>query len=323
MAYHHFTTTDRRLLQKLKMQGFSNSYCARILGYHSSTIGRELRKGYCNSTKTNYHVTIAGEKTRLRRLKANQQHRRLFNNSKQSEVIITLLKEYWSPDQIANQLKLSNSTIYRWLWNQDKELINNLRPYLRQPKMRRRYGTKRREKQRELLKKRWIDDRPEIINKRLTYGHWEGDTVFGNRNSGYLVTMVERKSGFLLVDLIPNKTKQAFKDSTINLFKVLPLKAKQSLTLDNGTEMNSFEAIEKQTKAMIYFAHPYHSWERGTNENTNGLLRQFFPKNKDFSTITKKELEYVANLINNRPRKRLNYQTPNQVFTKFLKRIAV
>jgi transposase, IS30 family len=249
-------------------------------------------------------------------MKANQQHRKL--NAHQAERITSLLRQYYSPDQAGQAVGLSHATVYRWLWSQSKAFIASMWQYLRHKKLRRKYGTKRREKQRELLKKRWIDSRPRTVNDRLFFGHWEGDTVRGHNYSGHLVTLVERKSGYLLVGLIPYATKEGFRICTERLMEPLPTHLKRTLTLDNGSEMNDFEEIEAHTGMTVYFAHPYHSWERGTNENTNGLLRQFFPKNRDFSTITKDELDLAVKLINTRPRKRHNYRSPEQLLKRFV-----
>jgi IS30 family transposase len=190
--------------------------------------------------------------------------------------------------------------------------------YLRHKKLRRKYGTKRREKQRELQKKRWIDARPQTVNDRLFFGHWEGDTVEGHRKSGYLVTLVERRSGYVLVGHIPKATKEQFRLCAERLLKPLPSHLKRSLTLDNGREMNDYEELEKHTGATIYFAHPYHSWERGTNENTNGLLRQFFPRTRDFNTINQKEIDVAVNLLNTRPRRRHGYNSPVELLKPYL-----
>jgi IS30 family transposase len=212
---------------------------------------------------------------------------------------------------------MSHATVYRWLWAQPKAFIESMWKFLRHKKLRRKYGTKRRERQREIKKKRWIDARPRTTNDRLFFGSWEGDTVRGNRHSGYLVTLVERKSGYALVGHIPRATKEAFRQCAEQLFAPLPGHMKRSLTLDNGTEMADFEVLERRTKMKVYFAHPYHSWERGSNENFNGLLRQFFPKTRDFSTITKEELDLAVKLLNTRPRKRHGYISPAELLKSY------
>ena len=319
MAHHHFTRDDRVLLAKLKTAGLSNRSCARILGFHPSTIGRELRRGY-GATVTGYSVRVARRRTALLRLRANQQHRRLC--AVQAERITELICQYYSPDQAGQAVGLSHSTVYRWLWSQSKAFISSMWQYLRHPKLRRKYGTKRREKQRELQKKRWIDERPKTVDHRLFFGHWEGDTVVGNRHSGYLVTLVERKSGYALVGYIPRATKENFRLKAEELLAPFPKHLKRSLTLDNGREMNDYEELERHTRMPVYFAHPYHSWERGSNENFNGLLRQFFPKEMDFNAITQKQIDLAVNLLNTRPRKRHGYKSPSMLIESYL-RVAI
>ena len=224
---------------------------------------------------------------------------------------------YWSPEQIALRLvrccprtAVSLHTIYRWIWRHTKASVDSIRHLLRHPKLRRRYGTKRREQQREAAKKRRIEERPAGARNRSRYGHWEGDTVCGAKNSGRLVTLVERRSGYLLAAYVSDGSMASFRDATVRLMHSLPERLRRTLTLDNGSEMNEFEAIERCTRATVYFAHPYHSWERGTNENTNGLLRQFFPKGSDFTGTTKQQVDLAVNLLNTRPRKRLHGYTP-------------
>lgn len=315
MAHHHFTRDDRVLLVKLRTHGLSVRSCARILGFHPSSVYRELQRGR-NDSGTGYSVRVARLRAQTLRSAANQQHRKLHHH--QAEQITVLIRQYYSPDQVGQAVGLSRSTVYRWLWSQPKAFMQSMWRFLRHKKLRRKYGTKRREQQRELQKKRWIDDRPQTIDDRLFFGHWEGDTVRGKDNSGYLVTLVERKSGYALVGHIPKATKEAFRIKTEKLLSPLPGHLKRSITLDNGTEMADFEELEKHTKARVYFAHPYHSWERGSNENFNGLLRQFFPKGSDFSTITSKQVDLAVNLLNTRPRKRHGYQSPAELIEPYL-----
>lgn len=320
MAHHHFTRDDRVLLAKLKHSGLTHSSCARILGFHPSSISRELKRGASPAVAAGYSVKQARRRTEQLRTAANQQHRKL--HKEQAEHITTLLRQYYSPDQAGQAVGVSHATVYRWLWSQSKVFLADIWQFLRHPKLRRKYGTKRREKQRELLKKRWIEERPKTANQRLFYGHWEGDTVHGNKHSGYLVTLVERKSGYALVGHIQRNTKEAFRLCVEQLLAPLPRHLKQSLTLDNGTEMNDYEELEKHTGMPVYFAHPYHSWERGSNENFNGLLRQFFPKSKNLTEVTKQEVDLAVNLLNTRPRKRHDYVSPAALLKPYL-RVAI
>ncbi len=319
MAHHHFTRDDRVLLAKLKAAGLHNASCARILGFHPSTVGRELKRGAA-PTATGYSVGVARRRTQRLRASANQQHRKL--HQRQAKQITALIRQYYSPDQAGHTVGLSHSTVYRWLWSQSKAFLVSIWKYLRHPKLRRKYGTKRREKQRELHKKRWIDERSESTNNRLFYGHWEGDTVAGKNNSGYLITLVERKSGYALVGHIPRATKEASRRKAEELLAPLPKHLKRSLTLDNGREMNDYEELENHTNMPIYFAHPYHSWERGSNENFNGLLRQFFPKGSSFGGITDRQVDLAVRLLNTRPRKRHAYRSPEQLLKPYV-RVAI
>lgn len=315
MAHHHFTRDDRVLLYKLKLSGLSNWSCAQILGFHPSSVGRELKRGKAD-TVVGYSIKVANKRSKSLRTSANQQHRKLYEP--EAIKITNLLKQYYSPDEAGQAVGLSHATVYRWLWSQSKAFIDSMWKYLRHKKLRRKYGTKRREKARELLKKRWIDVRPETTNQRLFYGHWEGDTVRGKNHSGYLVTLVERKSGYALVGHISKCSKEQFRLCAEELLAPLPKHLKRSLTLDNGTEMQDYEELERNTGIRIYFAHPYHSWERGSNENFNGLLRQFFPKNRDLSVVDKKELDLTVSLLNTRPRKRHGYVSPSKLLSPYL-----
>ncbi len=315
MAHHHFTRDDRVLLAKLKTAGLTNQSCARILRFHPSSVGRELRRGAA-PTATGYDIRVARNRNRRLRYAANQQHRRLHDA--EAEQLTALLRQCYSPEQAGQAVGLSHSTVYRWLWAQPKAFLATMWQFLRHKKLRRKYGTKRRERQRELQKKRWIDSRPQSVNDRLFYGHWEGDTVRGKGNSGYLVTLVERKSGYALVGYISQATKEQFRTCAEQLLAPLPRHLKRSLTLDNGTEMQDFEILEKHTGLTVYFAHPYHSWERGSNENFNGLLRQFFPKGSSFANVTQEQVDLAANLLNTRPRKRHGYQSPATLLKPYL-----
>lgn len=314
MAHHHFTRDDRVLLAKLKTSGLTNASCARILGFDPSNVGRELKRGKAD-TATGYSVRVAQAYASAKRTAANQQHRKLHES--QATRLTELLRQYYSPDQAGQAVGLSHTTVYRWLWAQPKAFLTDIWQFLRHPKLRRKYGTKRREQQRELAKKRWIEERPDTVNQRLLYGHWEGDTVHGHKRSGYLVTLVERKSGYALVGHIQKNTKEQFRLCAERLLAPLPGHLKRSLTLDNGAEMQDYEELERHAGIRVYFAHPYHSWERGSNENLNGLLRQFFPKTRDLSALDEQEVDLAANLLNTRPRKRHGYVSPAELLKPY------
>lgn len=323
VSHRHFTRDERVRLQTLLRAGHSQAASARQLGFNPSSVSRELKRGASPAVSTGYSVRRAQLHASSARTQANQQHRKLFAGSALSLYICIRLAMFWSPEQIALYLAryrqtraVSLHTIYRWIWGHGKQSLSLFRAYLRHPKLRRRYGTKRREQQREYAKKRWIEQRPSGATNRSRYGHWEGDTVCGAKNTGRLVTLVERKSGYLLAAFVSDGSMVSFREAAVTLLLTIPLHLRRSLTLDNGSEMNEFEAIERRTHTTVYFAHPYHSWERGTNENTNGLLRQFFPKGSVFTGTTKEQVDLAVHLLNTRPRKRLHAETPAQRLEK-------
>ncbi|MEK7099498.1 MAG: IS30 family transposase, partial [Patescibacteria group bacterium] len=227
------------------------------------------------------------------------------------------LKLHKSPEQIAGILRrkkqsLVASTIYRYL----NERAPHLKMYLRsrKGKYRRRHGTKIREKVREQSKKRRIDERPGIIERRGRIGDWEGDTLMGRDKRVRIVSFVDRKSGYLIAFLLPKMNAQLLTSLALTHVRRIPIKKRRTLTLDNGVEFSDWERLEERSGMTIYFAYPYHAWERGTNENTNGLLRQYFPKSLDFNLITPRELTHAVSRLNNRERKRLKFKTPNHIF---------
>jgi IS30 family transposase len=174
-----------------------------------------------------------------------------------------------------------------------------------------------------ILSKVQIDDRPKHIEKRIEAGHWEGDTIIGKNHKGAIITNVERKSGKLIATKVSNKTAQAILNATVLDFKDLPASLCVTMTYDNGKEFSFHKDIEDQTNFTVYFAHAYSPWERGTNENTNGLLRQFIPKGTDFDNVTDEDLQKYVNLINNRPRKRHGFKSPNYIFQLELDKVAL
>jgi len=321
MPFKHFTIKDRFELSVLLKTGrLSQKEIAKELNKSESAISKEISR---NSLENGRYVPgEANQKTKERYWLANQRFRKIENDKELEEYIILKLSNYWSPEQIAGRLKKKNNlesvihheTIYQYIYNKNPKLTKYLR--CRKGKYKRRYGTKIRENRREKakLEGRRIDRRPEIIEKRERVGDWEGDTILGLEKTKQILTHAERKSGYLLADKLENATAEETKKKTVARFKKLPKKKRFSCTYDNGSTFAQYEQTEKDLGMRIYFAFPYHSWERGTNENTNGLLRQFFPKKYPFANIRQRDIDRVVSLINNRPRKRLNYLTPNEVF---------
>jgi len=315
MSYKHISSFQRNELSVLLRTETKQKKIAKILKKHRTSVWRERRR----NGNDKYSARMAKKKTEQRRIKANQRFRKIDNNERLRKYIIKQLKDYWSPEQIAGRLKRKNGktiigkdSIYSFIYDKRPDLIKYLR--CQKGKYRRRYGTKIREKQREELKKRRIDVRPKIVEKRGRIGDWEGDTIMSRERASAILTHVERRSGYLMADKLQRATAEITKEKTVERFSRIPRSKKLTITYDNGKEFSAHELIERKTRATVYFAFPYHSWERGTNENTNGLLRQFFPKKSSFANINQEIIEEAVALINNRPRKRLDYLTPQEVF---------
>lgn len=318
MSHQHITSKQRTELSVLLRVGHNQSEIARLLGKHRSSISRELKRNSANNT-IGYHAQIAKQKTKGRRIAANQRFRKIENNTKLRKYIIRKLRKYWSPEQIAGRLKekqrytiICHETIYQFIYTERPDLKRYLR--CQKGKYRKRYGTKKREIKRENDKKKRIDVRPEIVEQRKRLGDWEGDFIIGQEKTTGILTHVDRKSGYLTADKVEKLEAQPVKEIIINRLRKLPRIKRKTITYDNDKVLTTQDMIERKTGVEVYFAYPYHSWERGTNENTNGLLRQFFPKKTPFANITQEEINKKVRLINARPRKRLHYLTPAEVF---------
>lgn len=313
---------------------------------HVANLGNPSRVS-TPKNKYNYLGEVADRKARKRRAEANLCHLKLTDDDTDLSVTITrYLKKRWSPEQISACLKLGKltvsgvkkkvivavQTIYDWIYRFRKELTKYLRHNRGYRHNRQYYINKEKRKERQLEK--GIDKRPKAVDERLRIGDFEGDTVLGKNHgaTGRIGTLTERKTGYLLAFKLPPLTKEqsALPEDEKELYRltmgmrfadqaVKTLKAKlkpkyfKTLTLDNGTENNGYEWIERAIPSLkVFFARPYHSWERGTNENTNGLLRQYFPKGMDFRKITQEMLDKAVAEINNRPRKRLGWKSPQE-----------
>lgn len=327
MSYQHITSVQRNELSALLIAKIRKKDIAKQLGKHRTTIWRELKRNP-TSNKRGYDARIAKEKTRDRRIKSNQRFRKLENNKRLRGYAVKKLKQFWSPEQIAGRLKhkygqtiIGKDSIYHFIYEERKDLVKYLR--CQKGKYRRRYGTRIREKQREEAKKKRIDTRPVVVELKQRLGDWEGDTVIGQDRKPAILTHVDRRSGLLLADKLARATAELTRQKTIERFDKVPKSKKHTITYDNGSEFSEHKTTEEKTRIDIYFAYPYHSWERGCNENTNGLLRQFFPKKSLFAPIRQEEIQKAVRLINHRPRKRLNYLTPYEVFYEKTKRCTL
>lgn len=316
MSYTHLSRDDRISLEALLRAGLSFRACALAIGTSPTTISNEIK---INGGRSSYTGRTAHRCYLKRRHAANQCHRILGKNNEMTALVISLLGKDWSPEQIIGRVGLelginisSATTIYNYI-NPKKEL-HRLLPRKCNRYRRTKAAGLRRAIRDNLSKKQSIDDRPETINNRLEIGHWEGDTIVGKERTARILTHVERKSGYLFATLMKTVSADGISEISTRLFNKLPKDKAQTVTYDNGTEFASFEATSKKTGVDIYFAHPYHSWERGTNENTNGLIRRYYPKGTYFSKISVKQFKTVVEAINHRPRKRLGWKTPHEVF---------
>jgi len=310
--YHQLTHEQRYTIYRLKNQGFIKSKIAEIVDVSVSTIYRELKR---NSGKKGYRPKQAHEKCLHRRHNAAKH---IKFNTAMKEYVCQNLKQYFSPEQIIGKAKLTGieivsvERVYLFIWA-DKKNGGDLYKYLRccKKKKRKRYGGKDRRGQ--IKNRRSIDERPAIVDQRGRIGDYEIDTMVGKGRNRYLVTLVDRKSKHTLIGLTHTKRSDHVANEIIKLMTLIKQYV-HTITSDNGKEFALHEEIAKAIEADFYFAHPYRSWERAINENTNGLIRQFFPKGHDFRKITATEIETVMNLLNNRPRKSLGFRTPNEVF---------
>jgi transposase, IS30 family len=303
------TVLEREQIAQFRIRGLSRAEIGRQLGRHRSTISRELAR---NSDGPNYWASSAQEKFRARR---RRRPRKLDDERLHLYMRLGLVR-CWSPEQIAGRSRrhfpgqprrwLSHSTVYRWIAadpdRQHWESFLRFGPHRRQPETR---G--------KLPARTEIAGRPAVVDERRRFGDWEGDTVVGKQRRGGLLTLVERKSGFALVAKVRRLKAQDVARSATRQLGVLPPGLRRTATFDNGKEFAQHERIAHATGIDVYFARPYHAWERGANESYNGLLRQFFPKGTDFKGISAREVKYVHDLINDRPRKRLGYRTPREV----------
>ena len=319
MKYQQLSSEERYLIAALRREELSVAEIAGILGRHRTTVWREVRRnrapydGMYRSARAHQRAHA-----RRRRSRRNQQFGRA-----ELALVEGLLREEWSPEQVAGHLRrtgalaISHETIYRHIWA-DLKKGGTLHAHLRcaRKQCRKRYG--RHDSRGRLAGKRMIGERPAAVEERRRIGHWEIDTVMGQslgESSDCILTLVERKSGYVLIGTLAARTAAEASRATIQLLRRHPGRC-QTITSDNGTEFHRYADIEAASGVKFYFATPHHSWERGTNENTNGLIRQYLPKGKSMTGLTQKQCDAIAEHLNQRPRKRHGYKTHNQCFLR-------
>lgn len=316
MSCPHLTKDDRISLGALLKVGLSIRECARQVGFSPPGISKEIAK---NGGRDKYSPYQAHKRYLKLRREVNQHHRILGQDQFMTDLVVTFLEFKYSPEQIVGRLELetgdkliSVATIYNYV-NPDKEICKFL-PRGHNKYRRRKDGNIRKAEREELSNKKSIDERPEVANQRQRAGDYEGDTIIGKERTVRILTHVDRKNGFLLADMIYDVSAEKIRIKTVEAFVGIPDDKKFTITYDRGSEFAEYESTERETKLSVYHAHPYHSWERGTNENTNGLVRRYYPKGTLFANIKEKELKDVVEQINHRPRKRLGYRSPHEEF---------
>jgi IS30 family transposase len=315
MTYKHLSQAERYQIHALMKAGHDQSQIAKLLDRHKSTISRELSR---NTGSRGYRPKQACEMSADR-----AQHSRNAPTVEPwvREAACALLCIQWSPEQIASQLPISHETVYQHVYA-DKAQGGTLWKHLRCQKQKRKRYASGRDRRGQIPNRRPLSERPLHIEARRQVGHWECDTVIGASHKGAVVTMVERKSGYAVMAKVEKKTSELVSSAIVD--KLQPLAARvKTLTFDNGKEFAGHAHIDQQLQSTAYFARPFASWERGSNENLNGLLRQYVPKKRAMSTVSDEEIRMIQNRLNNRPRKRLGFKTPAEVFHQSLKRVAL
>ena len=302
-TYSQLTYNQRYHIYTFLKAGFCQSEVAKEIGVHKSTISRELKRnrgGRGYRPKQAQRFAMERQKKSKSRIKPEDW-----------KLVEALIGKEWSPEQISNFFRdnqimhISHEWIYQYIYK-DKRDGGNLWKHLRcRKKRRKRYGSY--EKRGQIPNRKWIDARPQLVEDRSRLGDWEADTIIGKGKKGAIVTLVDRKSRYLRMGLVARRTKEAVKEMMISLLEDLPV---HTITCDNGREFTDHEGIAKELGAEVYFAHPYALWERGTNENTNGLIRQYIPKSTEFTEITIEDIQFVENRLNTRPRKCLSFKPP-------------
>jgi IS30 family transposase len=313
VKYHQLSTEERYDIAAMRRQGLEVAEMAEHLGRHRSTLYREVKRNQ-SAHDGRYRASHSVEKAsgRQRRSRRNWRY-----GPAEFGPIETLIRKGFSPEQIVGRRKLegqavmSHETIYRWIWTDQRgggSLWRHLRGARKQ--RRKRYG--RYDSRGRLAGKKPIEQRPAVVASRGRIGDWELDTVHG-RGTACVVTVVERKTGLVRIGPIQRATKELTLARTVKLLWAERPRVK-TITADNGTEFHNYRELETSLDTEVYFATPHHAWERGTNENTNGLIRQYLPKGTNLSQISQRQCDRIAERLNNRPRLRLGFRTPNEVY---------
>jgi IS30 family transposase len=315
MNYKHLSQIERYQIYSLMKANQTITQIADQLGRHKSTISRELgRNEGCRGYRPKQACELA-----LARSQGSRNAREVEPWVKREADVLLGLQ--WSPEQIAGKLPVSHETLYLHVYA-DKANGGKLWKNLRCQKQKRKRYAGGQDRRGQIPNRRPLSERPGHIEDRKQVGHWEGDTVIGANHKQAIVTVVERKSGYAVIAKVENKTADLVSAAIVNRLKPFGTKVK-TLTFDNGKEFCGHGKIDEALGSTSYFARPFASWERGSNENFNGLLRQYVPKKRSMESITDEEIRMIENRLNNRPRKRLGFRTPSEVFHQSLRRVAL
>jgi transposase, IS30 family len=317
-----FTLEDRETIDRMQFANCELGEIATKVGKHRSSVYRELKR---NSVDGKYRAAGAQRMSEQRR--RDRPLKRKMERPDVKRSVHWALKHYWSPDEISGRLQLayasdrskwiSHQAIYDWICGQPDGGAR-WGTYLRRGVKRR----KRSENTGKIPEAVSVEGRPKIVDKRSRRGDWEGDTIVGPPGRGGALTLVDRKSRYLLMARVKNLKADTVCEASVKTFQMVPRKYRKTATFDNGKEFASHAKLSRRTGLAVYFARPYSPWQRGTNENTNGLIRQFFPKGTDLASVPEPRINQVQELLNNRPRRCLGYRTPNEVFSAKRTRVA-
>lgn len=331
MNYHRLTEGEREEISRMLARGASFGEIARFLGRSVSTISHEINAGGCN--KYTYRAARAHRRARRKARKRKAWKRKIILLPRLRAYVHAKLRLRWSPDEIARRIvieypldmtmRISPEAIYSYIYVLPKGILKKeLLACLRRERKRRHKRKKQgadpviKGKIQDMLS---IEERPANVADRSVPGHWEGDLLVGKNRQSFLGSLVERTTRTTILVPLKNKTAEEVRRAFAREAKKIPSHMRLSLTYDQGLEMAEHRLFTKKTRMRVFFAHPSSPWERGTNENTNGIIRQFFPKGTDFSKISRREVKRVQHLLNGRPRKVLGYATPYEVFNSLLR----
>ena len=313
MPYTHLNQTERYQINSMLRLNATASEIAKELGRNRSTVEREIKR---NAGERGYR---AAQAQRLSEVRSANSRNALCITAALWNRVDDYLRLQYSPEQVAGCLPVSHESVYQHVYaDTSGELKKNLRC---QKKRRKRYasGSSRRG---QIPNRRGIEERSVAVETRKRTGHWEADTVIGKNHKHALVTLVERKSGFVCIKKVNFKTASEVSKAMIAILEPYKIVLK-TVTCDNGKEFAKHETVDASLGCQTFFARPYASWQRGTNENTNGLIRQYVPKDRKFDTVTDEEVQMIQDRLNHRPRKRLGFKTPHQILHASIKRRAL